>query len=374
MKTIAICCPGTEDICATEIRELCAVDSLQHESAVIFEAEEKKLINYCYFTQSTIKVLGFLGFLKFQKLKEILDLVKNIKLTGWINSNTKFKVKCTRFGEHDFTSETIMQEVGAIFYEKDKLKVDLNNPDIIIYVYIFNDSCYIGVDLTKIDLSKRDYKMFSPSETIKGPIAYSLLRIADYDEKDLLLNPFSGSGTIEIEAALFALKKSINHYRKDRFHFERLLPFKTIYFDGYFDEIDNIQDYKLKIYGFDNLLAHVKYAQKNAKIAGVGKLIHHSKVDVEWLDTKFEKQTVDKVICFVPSVSKRKSEQNINKVYKELFYQLQYVLKENGMFISIAHKNELLKQFAAENKFKLIHERQVMQGKSKFWVNVFEKV
>jgi len=177
MKIIALCFPGTEDICATEIRELCGVDSSQHESAVIFELNEAKVLNYCYMSQTPTKVLGFLGMLKFNSLEEILDYVKKIKLIGWTNKNTTFKVKCTRSGEHKFSSETIMQEVGEIFYEKDQLKVDLDNPEILIYVYIHDNNCYIGIDLTLLDLSKRDYKMFSSAETIKGPIAYSMVRI-----------------------------------------------------------------------------------------------------------------------------------------------------------------------------------------------------
>lgn len=373
MKIITICSPGTEDICATEIRELCGVDSLQQESAVIFEVDENKLINYCYMSQSAIKILGFLGYQKFNSLDDILKHIQKINLNEWINKNTTFKVKCTRFGEHDFSSEIIAHKIGGFFYEKDQLKVNLTNPDIIIYVYIFDNNCYIGIDLTGMDLSKRDYKMFSPSETIKGPIAYTLLRIANYDKTDILLDPFSGSGIIGIEAALFAIKKSINHYKKDKFYFDRLLPFKKIYYDSFFDDNEKIQDYKLKIFNYDSLLPHVKYSQKNSKIAGVEKVINHSKIDIEWLDTKFEKETIDKIVSFIPCPSKRKSEQEISKIYKELFYQIIYILKENGLFVALTHKNELLIKMAQENRFKMIHERQIMQGKTKFWINVFEK-
>src|SRR3989344_2597479 len=140
MKIIALCFPGTEDICAAEIRELCGVDSSQHESAVLFESNEKKLLNFCYFAQSPVKILGFLGYLKFQNLEEILNHAKVINLAGWINKETTFKIKCARFGEHDFNSETIMQEIGAVFYEKDKLKVDLNNPDLVLYIYIYDNN------------------------------------------------------------------------------------------------------------------------------------------------------------------------------------------------------------------------------------------
>src|SRR3989344_4108382 len=373
MKIIALCFPGTEDICATEIRELCGVDSSQHESAVIFELNEAKVLNYCYMSQTPTKVLGFLGMLKFNSLEEILDYVKKIKLIGWTNKNTTFKVKCTRSGEHKFSSETIMQEVGEIFYEKDQLKVVLDNPEILIYVYIHDNNCYIGIDLTLLDLSKRDYKMFSSAETIKCPIAYSMVRIADYNEKDVLLNPATGSGAIEIEAALFMLQKSVNFYRKNKFCFERLLPFKETFYEGYFDELDNIKTCKLKIYGYASLLSHVKYAQKNAKIAGVDKDIHNTKIDIEWLDTKFEKQTVNKLVTYLPCPSKRRSEHEIIKIYKELFYQIEYILNQNGLFVALTQKNELLKKMAEENKLRMIHERIIMQGKTKFWLNVFEK-
>jgi 23S rRNA G2445 N2-methylase RlmL len=187
MRIISICHPGTEDICATEIREYCSVDTELHESAVIFDAPEKVVLQYCYFSQASIRILGFLGYTKFESLEHLIEFAKKISLAGWAKKDTSFKVECTRIGEHDFTSETLQKDLGEVFYEKDKLKVNLSNPDMIIYVYIHDNNCYLGVDMAGFDLSKRDYKMFAPPESLKGTIAYSLLRIANYHPSDVLL-------------------------------------------------------------------------------------------------------------------------------------------------------------------------------------------
>ena len=55
MKFISICYPGIEDICATEIRELCSVDSEQYRTAVVFGAKEQQILKYCYFSQACNK-------------------------------------------------------------------------------------------------------------------------------------------------------------------------------------------------------------------------------------------------------------------------------------------------------------------------------
>jgi len=374
MRVISICYPGIEDICATEIRELCSVDSEMHESAVIFDAPEKRIINYCYFAQTPSKVLGFLGYHQFDSLKNLLDFVHKIDLHGWVTKETSFKVVCTRLGEHDFNSEKVVQGVGGIFFENSGLKVNLKNPDLIIYVYIFNNTCYMGVDLTGLDHGKRDYKTFSPPETINAPIGYALLRVANYDKRDYLMNFNCESGAIAIEAALMATKKSINFYKKDLFRFDRLKPFEKVYYDGYLDELDkNVKDEKLKIFCVDHLMAHIKYTEKNAKIAGVNKLLNFCRMDTEWLDTKFEKASVEKVIALLPSVSNSKSESDIRALYKEIFYQFEYIVKKDALLVFIVRNNEILKEMAKEYKFKVIHERRVFQGQNPYWINSFEK-
>jgi len=89
----------------------------------------------------------------------------------------------------DFSSQDIEKETGAFIINNIKekkaydQKVDLENPDLIFYVYIFNERCYLGIDFCGFDLSKRDYKVFSSASDIKGTIAYSLLRIVGYKKK-----------------------------------------------------------------------------------------------------------------------------------------------------------------------------------------------
>ena len=74
---------------------------------------------------------------------------------------------------------------------------------------------FCGILINPFDLSKREYRVFAHSADIKGTLAYALLRISGYNPvKHFLFDPFTRSGTIAIEAALFGSGLPANYYRK----------------------------------------------------------------------------------------------------------------------------------------------------------------
>ncbi|HHI04174.1 MAG TPA: hypothetical protein ENL45_01365, partial [Candidatus Woesearchaeota archaeon] len=215
MKAIAITHKGIEDIAALEVKEIIKVSAETKETVVLFEP--KKMIDLCtlaYKAQSIIKVIYLFDEFKIQTsfnetLKTIEKRIRKINFNEWLDKNKSFKVLCRHLTNDNFSSQDIEKETGAFIIDnikerkKYKQKVDLENPDLIFYVYIFNERCYLGIDFCGFDLSKRDYKVFSSASDIKGTIAYSLLRIAGYKKEKKLLDPFCSSGIIPIEAALY---------------------------------------------------------------------------------------------------------------------------------------------------------------------------
>jgi len=327
----------------------------------------------CYRGQSFGKVLLLLDYFEFNKKKSIIEkikkIIKKIKIDEFVDKKGTFRVSCKRVGEHDFSSQEIENEVG----KEIDLKCDLTNPDIIFYVYIFDNNCYFGIDFTGFDLSKRDYRIFTMPSSLKATIAYSLVRIADYKSGQVLLDPFSGSGEIAIEAALFASNFPINYYNKNKFAFLKLKPFNKFNFDNFFKKIDKrIIKKKQKIFCYDFQQRNVKSAEKNAKIAGIHKLLNFSRVDIEFLELKFKKN-VDRIISQPPVLSKYSDKKQIEKLYNEFFYQAEYILKKNGKITLISDKTEALKKYSSKYKFKVLDEREVFMGKKGFRVLVFEK-
>ena len=383
MKAIAITHKGIEDIAALEVKEIIKVSAETKETVVLFEP--KKMIDLCtlaYKAQSIIKVIYLFDEFKIQTsfnetLKTIEKRIRKINFNEWLDKNKSFKVLCRHLTNDNFSSQDIEKETGAFIIDnikerkKYKQKVDLENPDLIFYVYIFNERCYLGIDFCGFDLSKRDYKVFSSASDIKGTIAYSLLRIAGYKKEKKLLDPFCSSGIIPIEAALYN-KGSVNYYRKDDFAFLKLKPFKKQNFEQFFTRLNKKEDKnKPLIFASDQQLYHIRSAKKNAKIAAINKDIEFSRADLEWLDTRFDKNEIDLIVT-KPMFSKYDLKRT-KKIYDEFFYAAKYILSEKGKIILISRGMGLIKESAEKHGFKVTNERIVWQGQQELNVTIFIK-
>jgi putative N6-adenine-specific DNA methylase len=218
MKGLIITHKGAEKFSVDEILEISSVKiNYVGNGFIIFEIDDlDKLKNLAYKGQSFLRVLELIDDFVSENLFDDL-IVKSsfIKLKG------SFRVKCTRKGKHNFTSSDIESKIGEIIINSNSdCNVDLCNPETVVHIYINDNKCYICKDLCIYDLSKRDYKIFIHPASIKGTLAYLMIKMSGYDKKGILVDPFCGSGTIPIEAALYANNISINYYSKNKFLFE----------------------------------------------------------------------------------------------------------------------------------------------------------
>ena len=380
MKALAITHKGLEQVTSLEISELLKIKTEIKDSCVIFDvASYEDIALVCYKSQSVKKVLLLLDNFKINSLKDIKKSVKkNIKeIEEFVKpQKTKFSeapgIPDSQVGktfavsaehlENDFDTEEICIEAAASI----TAKVDLKNPDVILFVYIFKNDCYLGIDFSGEDLSKRDYRIYTHYQALRASIAYSLLRIADYSSKDIILDPFCGSGTILIEAALFANNFSQNYYSKDKFAFNKFLDIDL-------EKLDKKSSFKGSIMGFDNELRYIIGAKKNAKIAGIEKLINLSKIDIEWLETKLKEKSIDKIITNPPNLS-NKNQRTIEKIYDEFFNQADFLLKDKGNVTLITKTFDIIKNSAEKYNFKPIKEFSVVIGKEEHKIIVFSKI
>ncbi|MDP7180371.1 MAG: THUMP domain-containing protein [Candidatus Woesearchaeota archaeon] len=379
MKALAITSKGIEDISADEIKELINAKTEIKDSCIIFEPKKlEDLALLCYKAQSVDKILFLFNHFNFNE-KDLLDKlekeIKKLDLSEWLDKNATFKVACRKVNE-SLTSEELCAKTGEMIINKIKKEknynqeVDLNSPDVIFFIYIHKDECYFGIDFSRIELNKRTYRIFTHQSSLRGTIAYSLLRIADCKEDQTIVDPFTGSGTIPIETALYLSKFPINYYSKDKFAF---LKFKKINSEKVFQEADKKRKTdKLNLYGYDSFLGYITNAKKNAKIAGTHKLINFARIDVEWLDTKFEKETIDRIIAQPPKITNL-NKKDIEKVYNELFYQAEFTLKKDGKIVLISETIDSLKKYAEKHKFRIKEQRQVYSGKAPMIVVTFER-
>ncbi len=372
---LAITDKGLGEIAAIEISEILGTEASiisKSDSAVKFNTNFVNACKLCYNAQSIKKCLMLIAEAQIsadleQSLASFLKLIEKESIIFLESSS--FRVDCERLGTHDFSSVDFAKGIADIMLEQIHAKIDFKNPKYIIFSYIADADCYIGLDLSGFDLSKREYRIFNHPSAIKGTIAYALFRTAfnkSLEKKGdsyKILNFFCKSGVVAIEAALFMSSFPVNFFRKTAFSFINF-DFVKMDFENMFSEIDSEakkSEMKFKIFASDPHMRNLSAAKKNAKIAGVEKKIEFSRNDLEWLDIKFGKQDIDIIISDL-SLSKN---EDAKKILKEFFYQCNYLLKKHGTIALLCREESLLlliKESAAVQNFNIIEQRQFWQG------------
>jgi 23S rRNA G2445 N2-methylase RlmL len=382
----AITDKGIEKIALLELDEIIKAKGNPEECAVLFECKDyDQLLTFCYKSQSIRRALILFGSFTFKNQEELNaksgESLKKTKLKEWFSKENTFRVECERIGEHDFGSQTVEEAIGEKVIEQVKQelgfkpKVSMKSPDTKIYVFINNNKAYFGIDLAGRDLSKRNYRIFSAPGIINANLAYALVRMSSYspEKKQKFVDVFCKSGVVCIEAALYAANLSVNYYAKD-FAFKKLKPFAKKDWEAFFKSIDSkARLEKLDIIGSDPLLRNLEASKKNAKLAGIDKLINFSKIDIEWLDTKKDEKSIEIVASRIACPSKHTREADVRKLYKELFYQLEFVMKKKAKLALLTENTSLLKEIIIKD-FRIIKEDELWAGEQKYQFVLLEKV
>jgi putative N6-adenine-specific DNA methylase len=378
MKGIIVINKGFESVCADEIKEILGKKTKTENKSgfVIFDFKDfEEIFTLCYKSQSASQI--FLLLDQFPLADSATALAK-LDLSAWLKSN--FSVQCIKYDE-ELSSQEIIQDFAAEIAKKTGANAVYNNSETNFVALADGKSVYFGVDFSGDDLGRRDYRIFVGNKSLKGNVAYSLIRLAGFDSKKSLFDPFCGSGEIPIEAALSATGFAIRNYGKEKFPFRKLQKFKEFDFDSFFSKIDKQAklDAKTNITALDRNFKFVNQSQKNAKIAGIVKKIDFSRLELEWLDTKFKKESVDCFVTIPIQPSKSMNPDFVEKIYKEIFFQLEFVLTKEGKAVFAIRKGpaiELLKKHAEANKakkFAVSEEREFWVGKEEWTAISFVK-
>ena len=407
-KAALITHPGFEDVAATEVQELTGAKAATAAAGVItFQVKElTELCRLCYLSQSASSVVFLFSEFAVEKTaaataENMRKSLKNADFPMWFSRETTFKVV---FGsaageEFGFPASDFEAAAGEVIVGQVKAgsgyvpKVDLKSPLVTIAVCASGSSGFCGIRMNPFDLGKREYRVFGHSSDIKGTLAYLLLRSAGYVPGQSFLDPFTRSGTIAIEAALFSSGFPVNYYRKEALSsaFSRLLPFAGTNFTEFFTAAGKeaaasakkrLKGKKPEILSSSNLMQNLRSAEKNAKIAGVNKLVRFSRLDIEWLDAKLDEKSISLVASYPPQFRSINSNDSfaaaensrLAKSYKEFFLHADYFLKKGGEVVLMLKSSwNDAAAAAAKQKFKPSVVRKFLVGSSAFELVSFSR-
>lgn len=362
MKVAAFCPIGIEDILEKDILNIIKINPEKRNGCCLVECNEQEFVKLAYLCQSAERI-GLLinnGKIIDNDLSSI-----NIDNCDFSNIKEKFSVNA-RVHNMPFKSTEVVMEISEKIKEKTGKIPLYKNADTSYYCYLFDQEYYIIIDVASKELTKRDYKVFVNKVSLRGTIAYAVSQIANIKENDIVLDPFNRGGEIIIELVHKLINKSIHYYTKDKFNFNQ------IGINASFDDIDKEINESIKsvVYSTDERMPNIKAAEKNAKIAGINKLIIFSRLNIDDLDFKFN-NNVDKVITHLPAAGNH-NENLVIKLYDRFFKVLEFVLNKKATITCIGVKIEECLKIAKNYGFSLIHERSIMQGKEELKLYKFE--
>ena len=368
-KVFAIFCnEHFEDLVQEEIQYICGLDSSSDAGLVFFEGHLDDVVKYTYLTQSAKKVLMLLSKFKFEDDNDLLSKIRSLDFSMIDGS---FVVRCNK--------RSLEKPIGSeIHRQLENPKVDVSSPDYPIYIDICGNKALVGIELSSLDLSKRTYKIFSHPSSIKGTLGYYLMKISGYDGKGTFLDPCAGSGTICIEAGYFTTKFSPRFFDKSNLFSSKV--FEEIDKEQILCKIDdafaskknqaNLKKIDIRAYDID--LQAVNATKKNLKIGGIEKFVSVAKGDIDWLETKFEENSVDYIVSNPPAYTKTNTKK-ADKFFDKFFYQTEYILSKKGKIVLLLNSERPL-DLAKKYKLTATLERKFELGDSMRYIYSFKKV
>ena len=284
MELIAPCHFGLEAVLKKEIIDL-GYDIIKVEDGkVTFLGDAEAICRANIFSRTAERILLKIGSFKALTFEELFEKTKALPWEEFIPENGKFWVKkATSMKSKLFSSSDIQSIMKKAIvermkqsYKKDWFEEDGNEYP--VRVTILKDEVTIGLDTSGDSLHKRGYRLLVGKAPISETLAAALILLTPWNKDRILVDPFCGSGTFAIEAAMIGanIAPGMNrHFTAQKW--ENLIPKSE--WEAVLKEAQELvrKDIKMDIQAYDIEENMVKAARENAKRAGVENYIHFQK-------------------------------------------------------------------------------------------------
>lgn len=305
-------------------------------SGVQFSGSLEVGYRFCLTTRIASRVLQALYFdEKVTSPDELYEKCKTIPWEEYIDPSKTFQLTqtvqaCNWIKNSHFASlrvkDAIVDRIREHFDDQ-RPNVDTDNPDLTFHLHIKGEKVIIYSDFSGEGLFKRGYRSDSTDAILKEHLAAAVLYRSDWyksvidNNPGVFLDPFCGSGTLAVEAALLARDIAPGLIRKEPYAFEKLSSFDSEVYEKVLSELsDKAEEAKnrdVKIYASDISRTAVEIAKAAALKAGVYNDIEFSIKDF----TKFTQEDVPATKGYIvtdPPYGIRMNDFDLSKLYSAI--------------------------------------------------------
>ena len=290
-ELIAPCHFGLEAVLKKEIYDLGYEITLVEDGRVTFTGDEEAICRANLFLRTAERVLIQIGRFRATTFDELFEGTKALPWEDYLPQDGKFWVKkASSIKSKLFSSSDIQSIVKKAVVERMKQKYHVewfseDGADYPLRVFLLKDEVTVAIDTTGESLHKRGYRTMAGAAPLSETLAASLIMLTPWKGDRILVDPFCGSGTFPIEAAMMAA--NIAPGRKREFlsqEWDNLIH-RKIWYEAC-EEADDLVNLSVEtqIQGYDADEEVIAIARANAKRAGVEKLIHFQRRPVAELN------------------------------------------------------------------------------------------
>lgn len=291
MEWIAPCHFGLESVLKREIRDLGYEISQVEDGRVTFVGGMDAVCRANIFLRTAERILLKAGSFRAVTFEELFERTKEIPWEAYIPENGKFwvtkaaSVKSRLFSPSDIQSimkKAMVERLKEKYHTQWFQETGAAYP---IRVFLMKDVVTVGIDTTGVSLHKRGYRPAAGKAPIAENLAAALIMLTPWKKDRILVDPFCGSGTFPIEAAMIAANIAPGMNRSFTSEAWTNLVAKKVWYDAVNEARDMISDdIETDIQGYDADPEVLRTARRNAENAGVTRLIHFQQREVRELN------------------------------------------------------------------------------------------
>lgn len=290
MKTYELVVPchfGMEAVTKREIYDLGYEITRVEDGRITFAGDAEAICRANVFLRTAERVLLLAGRFKATTFEELFQGIKALPWEEYIPQDGKFwvkkasSIKSKLFSPSDIQSiakKAMVERLKQVYHTN---WFEENGAAYPIRIFLLKDEVMVALDTSGDSLHKRGYRLQTSKAPITETLAAALIMLTPWHKDRILVDPFCGSGTFPIEAAMMAANIAPGMNRSFTAEaWTNMIP-KQLWYDAVEEAQDMVNtDISVDIQGYDMDGEVVKAARENAKRAGVDHLIHFQQREV----------------------------------------------------------------------------------------------
>lgn len=320
LQLIATTVFGVESVVARELKWLGYDDQFVENGRVTFSGDLEAIAQTNMWLRSAERVLLKMGEFRATTFEELFEGTKALEWEKWLPIDANFPVEGKSVSSTLFSVPDCQAIVKKAIVERLKTKYKCNwfsetGNRYKIEVSILKDMVTLTIDTSGAGLHKRGYRTLVGVAPIKETMASAILNISRWKGDRALIDPFCGTGTFPIEAAMIALNMAPGLNRE--FDAEKWCNIPKSIWDREREFSRNVikNDAEIRISGSDIDDKVMSLARYHAKRAGVLDKIHLQRLPMKDISSRYK---YGFIVCNPPYGERIGEQREIGKLYKEM--------------------------------------------------------